>query len=53
MKDLMNVQLFLKKDISCCVANNCSNSSKNNPDKTEKHQQSMDSCYKPKRGHSS
>ena len=34
MKDLMNVKLFLKKNMSWCTACNCSNSSKNNPDKT-------------------
>ena len=34
MKDLMNVKLFLKNNISWCAAYNCINSSKNNPDKT-------------------
>ena len=30
----MNAKLFLKNNMSWCVAYNCSNSSKNNPDKT-------------------
>ena len=34
MKDLMDVKLFLKNNMSWCAAYNCSNSSKNNPDKT-------------------
>ena len=33
MKDLMNVKLFLKNNMSWCAAYNCSNSSKNGPDK--------------------
>ena len=34
MKDLMNAKLFLKNNMSWCAAYNCSNSSKNNLDKT-------------------
>ena len=34
MKDLMNAKLFLKNNMSWCVAYNCSYSSKNNPGKT-------------------
>ena len=33
MKDLMNAKVFLKS-MSWCAAYNCSNCSKNNPDKT-------------------
>ena len=34
MKDLMNSKLFLKNNMLCCAAYNCSNSSKNHPGKT-------------------
>ena len=34
MKDLMNVKLFLKNNMSRCTAYNCSNFSKNNAGKT-------------------
>ena len=34
MKDLMNVKLSLQNKILWCAAYDCSNSSKNNPDKT-------------------
>ena len=33
MKDLMNVKLFLKNNMSWCAAYNCSDSSKDNPEK--------------------
>ena len=53
MKDLMDVKLFLKNNMSWCAAYNCSNSSKNNPDKTLvkiTQTKPLIRCYKPKKG---